>query len=76
MMVNLKIIKEKDMENIFGKMVIYYIGQWLNGKKHGKGILYYKDGTIKYGGNFKNDEYAPSSSSSSISSFISSSISF
>ena len=34
----------------------YYIGEWLNGKKHGKGIEYYKNGSIKYEGIFVNDE--------------------
>ena len=34
----------------------YYIGQWKNGKKHGKGIIYYKDGTIMYEGDFVNDK--------------------
>ena len=32
----------------------YYIGQWLNGNKHGMGIIYYKDGNIKYEGDFVN----------------------
>ena len=32
----------------------YYIGESLNGKKHGKGILYYENGKIKYGGEFVN----------------------
>ena len=32
----------------------YYIGEMLNGLRHGKGILYYKNGTIKYDGNFIN----------------------
>ena len=35
----------------------YYIGEILNGLKHGKGILYYKNGTIKYDGNFIKDKY-------------------
>ena len=26
----------------------YYIGEILNGKPHGKGIKYYKNGNIKY----------------------------
>ena len=29
----------------------------LNGLRHGKGIVYYKKGTIKYDGNFVNDKY-------------------
>ena len=35
----------------------YYIGDFLNGLKHGKGKLYYKDNTIKYEGDFANDKY-------------------
>ena len=35
----------------------YYIGQWKNGLKHGKGIYYYKNGNIKYDGDFVNDKY-------------------
>ena len=26
----------------------YYIGEWKNGSKHGKGIIYYKSGNILY----------------------------
>ena len=32
----------------------YYIGQWLNGKKHGKGIKYSKNGSIIYEVDFAN----------------------
>ena len=35
----------------------YYIGQWLNDKKHGKGILYNKNRNIKYDGDFVNDKF-------------------
>ena len=35
----------------------YYIGQILEGKKHGKGILYYKNGNIKYDGDFISDKF-------------------
>ena len=35
----------------------YYIGQFLNGLRHGKGTLYYKKCSIKYEGYFVNDEY-------------------
>ena len=35
----------------------YYIGQWKNGLKHGKGIYYYKNGNIKYEGIFVNNEF-------------------
>ena len=33
----------------------YYIGQLKNGLKHGKGIIFYKNGNIKYDGEFVND---------------------
>ena len=35
----------------------YFIGQWLNGLRHGKGTLYYKNGNIKYEGEFIKDKY-------------------
>ena len=35
----------------------YYIGQFLNGLRYGKGTDYYKNGSIKYEGDFVNDEY-------------------
>ena len=35
----------------------YYIGEMLNGLRHGKGIDYYKNGNIKYDGNFVNGKY-------------------
>ena len=34
----------------------YYIGQFLKGKKHGKGKVFYDDDKIKYDGDFFNDE--------------------
>ena len=34
----------------------YYIGQFKNGKKNGKGIIYYKKGNIMYDGDFLNDK--------------------
>ena len=34
----------------------YYIGQFKNGKKNGKGIIYSKDGNILYEGDFSNDK--------------------
>ena len=51
-MINLKV-----MENIFMKDDEYYIGQWKNGLRHGKGTLYYKNGSIKYEGDFVNNEF-------------------
>jgi len=35
----------------------YYIGEWLNGLRHGKGKLYYENGNIKYEGNFIKDKF-------------------
>ena len=35
----------------------YYIGEMLQGLKHGKGFEYYNNGNIKYDGNFINDKY-------------------
>ena len=32
----------------------YYIGQWSNGRQHGKGKMYYKNGNIRYEGDFIN----------------------
>jgi len=36
---------------------MYYIGQWKNGFKHGKGTLYYKKNSILYQGDFEDDKY-------------------
>ena len=55
-MVNLLMIKGKEMENIFYENGEYYIGQWLNNHKHGKGIIYYKNGNIMYDGEYVNDK--------------------
>ena len=35
----------------------YYIGEMLSNVPHGKGILYYKNGNIKYDGEFVNGKY-------------------
>ena len=35
----------------------YYIGQWSNNLKHGKGIIYTKDGKVKCEGIFIKDEF-------------------
>jgi len=53
------LIKNKLVENdtIFYENGEYYIGQSLNGLRYGKGILFYKDGKIKYDGYFVNDKY-------------------
>ena len=45
----------KEMVNIFKYFYEdgeYYVGQFFNGLKHGKGTIYYKDGKIKYEGDF------------------------
>ena len=34
-----------------------YEGEFKNGLKHGKGILYYKNGNIKYEGEFSNGKF-------------------
>lgn len=33
----------------------YYIGDWLNNKMHGHGLLYWFDNQIRYEGDFTND---------------------
>ena len=35
----------------------YYIGEWKNGLRNGRGILYYKNGNILYEGDFVNDKF-------------------
>ena len=35
----------------------YYIGQYKKGLKHGKGKIYYKNGNIKYDGDFVKDKF-------------------
>ncbi len=35
----------------------YCIGQWKNDLKHGKAIIYYENGSIKYDGDFINDNF-------------------
>ena len=34
----------------------YYIGKWLNGKKHGEGKLYHFGGELYFKGKFINDQ--------------------
>jgi hypothetical protein len=34
-----------------------YTGQWKDDKKHGKGIMYNPDGSIRQKGNFQSDKY-------------------
>ena len=35
----------------------YYIGQWLNGLKNGRGTIFYRDNNIKYEGDFVNNKF-------------------
>jgi len=35
----------------------YYIGEWKNDLRNGKGIQYYSNGKIKYEGVFISDKY-------------------
>jgi len=44
------------MENIYENGE-YYIGEWLNNLKHGKGTYYYKNGNIKYEGDFIKNKF-------------------
>ena len=52
------IVKEFELNNkITYENGDYYIGSSLNNLKHGKGIYYYKNGNIKYEGDFVDDEF-------------------
>ena len=42
---------------IFSEDGSYFLGQFKNGLRNGKGIEYYKNGNIKYEGNFINGEF-------------------
>ena len=48
--------KDNSKYNGYGKMIYengeYYIGEFIDGLKHGKGILYYKNGKIMFLGGF------------------------
>lgn len=51
-----------DCNNGFGKMINprteeKYEGEWINGKRDGRGVEFYADGEKKYVGNFKNGKY-------------------
>ena len=48
-------IIENDSTEVF-ENGCYYVGQSLNGKKHGKGIIFNKYGNIVYEGDFVNDK--------------------
>ena len=50
-----------DLTKRIGKYIFkngsYYIGEWSNGLKHGKGIIYNKNNTILYEGYFFKDKF-------------------
>ena len=48
--------KKKEIRKIINVDGDYYIGQLKDGKMHGKGKLYFKNGNIKYEGDFANDK--------------------
>ena len=50
----------KEMENIIYKNGNYYIGEWKEGKKHGKGIKFDKDGNVILEGTFNNGDFIDS----------------
>ena len=47
-----QLLNQNDKTNINN----YYVGETLNGLKHGKGIIYYPNGNVKYDGYFVNDK--------------------
>ena len=49
-------INQKEMGNNIWENGNYYIGQFKNGLKNGKGIEYYSNGDIQYKGDFVNNE--------------------
>ena len=52
------IVKDFELKNqIYYENGEYYIGATINYLKHGEGIYYYKNGNIKYEGDFIDDEY-------------------
>ena len=50
MKVIISMINKKEMEN--RESGEYYVGQWKNGLMHGKGTMYYPNGTIAYDGDW------------------------
>jgi len=36
---------------------VYYVGEWKFGFRHGKGVLHYADGKIKYKGDWINGKF-------------------
>ena len=45
------------MRNLLNKNDNYYIGEWLNDQRHGKGTLYYSIWKIKYEVDFIKDKF-------------------
>ena len=58
---NMKVIFINGKREGNGKYIFedgeYYIGEFKNNKRNGKGIEYYKNGNIKYEGEFINGEF-------------------
>ena len=52
-----EIFNKKNNEKYIYKYGEYYIGEWLNGLRHVKGKLYYKNDNIKYEGGLIEDKY-------------------
>ena len=50
-----------DKHEGYGKFIYangeYYIGEWKNALKHGKGTMYYSNKNIKYEGDWINNEF-------------------
>ena len=44
-------------DNFEGNNENYYIGEWKNGLRNGKGKLYYNNGNLQYEGDFVNDKF-------------------
>ena len=57
MKVNLLRVKKKEKGKYIWENGDYYIGEFLNDMKNGKGKIYYKNDSIKYDGDFVNDKY-------------------
>ena len=49
--------KKENNEKYIYKNGEYYIGEWQNGQRHGKGALYYKNDKIKYEGDFIKNKF-------------------
>ena len=47
---------ERKLKGSYHESGNYYIGQWKNGLRNGKGIEYYANGNIKYDGDWINDK--------------------